>query len=67
MTEFVNEWVVPRKCLLEVSLICNHAYDSSSSKPPKIGLISTSGLLHNLHIYSFGMWMGSPRIVSSAY
>ena len=46
ITEFVNELVVPRKCLVEVSF----ATTSSSSKPLKIDLISTSGLLHNLHI-----------------
>ena len=46
ITGFVNELVVPRKCLVDVSI----ATTSSSSKALKIGLISTYGLLHNLHI-----------------
>jgi hypothetical protein len=47
ITEFVNELVVPRKCLLEVSL----ATTSSSSEPPlKLHMMSTSGRFHNMSI-----------------
>ena len=45
--DFVNEWMVAsRKCLVEVSF----ATTSTSSKPLKTDLMSTSGQLHNLHI-----------------